>query len=207
MTRLEGSFRFAAPASVVAVGLALLSTCARADTYTTIQIGVLNAGSAGVAGIDDAGNALYINNSGNQYYSIYAPDGEVTYRGNTRPAFFVPDDGSSCPVSYMGNTYQGVCNNGYEAVGITSPFNSVPIVNTFVIGHDGTFTTLNLGNPGRLIFQGRTNLNSSGDVAFSVVGQEDSFLAHNTTPTPEPSTWALLLTGVGLISAVRRRLS
>ena len=202
--RIEHFSSYAASALVVAACLALCSTHALADSYTAIQIGELNAGSASVRGIDSSGDALYYNNNG-QRYTVY-DHGAVVYRGSSSPASFVPDNGSSCSISYEGSVYLGVCNNGYEAVGITSPYGTVP-TNTFVIGHDGQFATLYFGNPGRLIFDPYlTYINSSGDVAFTEVGQEDSFQAYNTTPTPEPSTWALLLTGVGVVFAGHRRL-
>ena len=205
MTRLRKFSRYAAPAFSVAACLGSITTSALADTYSVYKIGVPNAGSASVRGIDSSGDALYSNNTNGVQYSVY-DHASVIERSDTLPSSFVPDNGTSCSFSYQQVSYQGVCNNGYEAVGIISPFNSVP-TNTFVIGHDGSFTTLNLEIQQRLFFSPNlTYINSSGDVAFTVAGEEDSFQAYNTTPTPEPSAFALLLTGVGLAFAAQRRL-
>lgn len=184
--------------------LSSTTTSAFADTYTVYDANPANSGSTYIVAINAIGQVI-ADNTPLLEYTVY-DHGVGTPVGSSVPASFIPDNGSSCLVSYQGTSYQGVCNNGYEAIHVEAILQA----DEAIVGHDGSFTMIgnlsDFSDPYHYVDPHQIFLNSSGDVAYNDIGLEDpSIQAYNTT-TPEPSSYVLLLTGVGLACVGHRRL-
>ena len=185
----------AAAMLAVACGLGT-SSSAFADSYTVYDIG--DGGNRYVQGIDAKGDVLFYNGNGATYNPLYSVfDHGTAVQSSTSPIPFTKDDGTACTIAYGGRSHAGLCNGAYEAFAITI---ANPNVGLYV-GRDGVFNVLDA----RYSFIKPFYLNGSGDVGYTDIAGDQSFQAYNT-PTPEPGTWVLLLTGVGAAFVGQRKL-
>lgn len=107
------------------------------------------------------------------------------------------DDGTACTVRYGGSSYKGLCNGKYEAFKLPTYEGS-----DLYAGLTGQLGLVDSGPIGGI---GSFVLNSSGDVAYNNISREELNQAYPVA-TPEPGTWALMLTGVGVAVVAHRRI-
>jgi hypothetical protein len=176
-----------------------LHSQAHADTYQLFQFNSYN-GAGPVLGIDNAGDALYRSPCADttfNCYSVFQPFGPG-FSSTTLPSFAF-DNGAPCLSNPQASF--GVCNSGFEAYWI-SPSIGGSLAGVYV----GPPTDLHrfFSIPANSTF---FYLNSFGDLAWTDGGVEINLLAYNVTAhqTPEPSTLALLTTGLVFLTAFTRR--
>lgn len=116
------------------------------------------------------------------------------------PAGRVFDNGSPCSYSVFGSPSPAVCNNGRTAF-LTDRFTPQQIDPSLYVADSSGLIDVFFGVGGRFL------LNSEGDIFFDDVENDKFYEAFRISETPEPSTLALLGTGLlGLGNLVRRRL-
>ncbi len=167
------------------------SCSAFADSYQVYDIG--DGGNRYVQGIDAKGDVLFYNGNAGPLYSVF--DHGTAVQSSTSPIPFTKDDGTACTVAYGGASHAGLCNGAYEAFAIlyANPNSGL------YVGRDGVF------NYAGHSFVQPFFLNALGDIGYTDIGNDMSFQAYNT-PTPEPGSWMLLLTGVGAAFAAHRKM-
>jgi hypothetical protein len=184
---------------IVAFLLTLLTLPqAHADTYELFQF-TDHSGATGVLGIDDAGEVLYGGSGGFcgpgavVCYFVFQPFGPGLTSQTPPPFNF--DGGSPC--SPIPQAAFGSCNNGFEAW-------FIPPSNPGAGVYGGPDT-----DPQKLVsavVDGTLLINSFGDIAWTDGQIETNYLAYDVTAheTPEPTTLALLLTGLIPIALIAR---
>ena len=188
-----GKMSLGAAIGLVAVCGLGSSSSAYADTYQVYDIG--DGGNRYVQGINAKGDVLFYNGNAGPLYSVF--DHGTAVKSSTSPIPFTKDDGTACTVAYGGASYAGLCNGAYEAFAIhyANPNSGL------YVGRGGVFNVLDAGNS----FVQPFFLNALGDLGYTDIGKDESFQAYNT-PTPEPGTWVMLLTGVGVAFVGQRKL-
>jgi hypothetical protein len=173
---------------------------AHADTYAIFNIG--NANEGGVLGIDDMGTVVVTAHCllGN-CYNVFT-EGIFSYQTYDLPALNF-DDGIPCkPVP---QSLRGACNNGHIAFfgEFDYPSGAIQRIGMFT-GPDPVTDFLHGGSGDRII------INAIGDIAWIDGADETNWEAVDLTSreAPEPSTFALLGTGIlGFASMARRKFS
>lgn len=176
------------------------SKAAKADSFTLYNLGGDNVH---LIGIDASGTVLINLFSGcngssdpNYCYEEFTT-GVMTYRSDAAPTNFITQNGSPCaaPAGLLA-LGRSVCDGGYQVAG--GRLNDFPGV------WEGSAGS---GILGALIYRGSADvldLNAAGDFA-ALNGLNDSLVQVIAT-TPEPSSFALLATGLlGLGASVRRK--
>jgi hypothetical protein len=195
-------------ALVLVIGFAF-NMQAFADTYQFFE-GIANTNEGSIYGIDNAGTmVIYLFNSSkcdpyipNPCYGVYV-DGLFSYTTAAPPALNY-DGGTLCatPAGFE-DLATTVCNNGRVVFGARFNPNGDP--NGLYAGP--------YSDPQLIDFPSIPNtpslyLNSAGDFAFADGTHEILVFALDLTtrPTPEPTSFVLLGTGVlGLIGVARRK--
>ena len=183
------------------------SSTARADTYASYAVGT-SSGSLFNLGLTST-RTLVIQKAGctNNCYQTFTPPGQpaVAPYDGTNLTF---DNGTACsPTVGPGflSVSMGKCNNGHEALfGSTS---TLQMTGALFDGPDPVNNKIFSG------FIDNILINSEGDIAFvnaSGINSDINYLFIDLTsrmsPTPEPSTIALLGTGaLGAFRFLRRR--
>jgi hypothetical protein len=177
-----------------------LHSNAHADTYELFQFTDYN-GAGPVLGINAAGDVLYrapCADTTYNCYSVFQPLGPG-YSSTTLPPFAF-DNGTPCSPNSQATF--GMCNNGYEAYWM-SPSTSGPLAGVY-------------GGPSSAIQQFPSDdianskfffLDSYGDMTWTDGTVEENYLAYDITAheTPEPATYALVLTGLILLATIAHR--
>ena len=180
---------------VAACGLGS-SNAAFADSFQTYVMNQSD-GNLFTAGLYSSGDAVLLNEKGfSTSYDTYSR-GVLASSSPTKPAGPF-DNGSACSVAFGQDTYSGVCNGAYSLFAVTE---LRPETAGIYIEHNGLFTSVSDGFYGISMAQ----LNASGDAVFDDLFREQYEQVYNT-PTPEPGTWVMLLTGVGAAFVGQRRL-
>jgi len=173
---------------------------ARADTYELFQFTDYN-GASPVLGIDAAGDVLYRSPCADttfHCYSVFQPLGPG-YSSNTLPPFAF-DNGTPC--SPNSQAALGMCNDGYEAYWISTATGS-PLAGVY----GGTSADI-LRFPSNDVAESPFFfIDSFGDITWTDGIREENYLAYDITAheTPEPATYALVLTGLILLATIAHR--
>jgi hypothetical protein len=172
---------------------------AHADTYEFFTF-TDYSGAARVIGVDDTGDVVsrlletYCGNTATSCYYVFQAFGPG-YLTATLPPLTL-DDGTPC--SPNPHAAFGTCNNGYEAYWIDLSGSNPGI-------YGGPYTDVQQFP--FLIADFAPLVDSYGDIAWTDGSVEESHLAYDLTShqTPEPATFALLLTGFILFAAITSR--
>lgn len=189
--------------SVLAVG-ALGARPAVADSYAVYSVVTDNGRST--VGIYGDGRSLVwatgcVETNYDACYRTF-DHGQLANISATQPtqAF---DNGWACTFSVAGFQEAGRCNGNYQAFTV-STFDPLT-----TLMKPGIYAGA-LGDPALLMSDAYESaapmfLNSRGDVLFDDIEQEQIYQAYNTTPTPEPGSMVLLVTGLGAGALLQRR--
>ncbi len=188
--------------SVLAMG-ALGARPAVADSYAVYQLSIAN-GNVNRAVYDDGTTMVYgaaCGVSGDACYKTY-DHGTIATVSATQPAT-AWDNGSACSFSVAGYGVSGRCNGNYEAFSFSG---SDPLAQVMAPGlYAGALDDLGLVYGSAYQDIAAVFLNSHGDLAFADTGLEELYQAYNTTPTPEPGSVVLLVTGLTAGALLQRR--
>lgn len=103
---------------------------------------------------------------------------------------------------YTGRSYGWDINNQGQVVGMLSPdFNS-----SYAFYWDGQAHNLNdlIPNGSGVLLKDARGINDQGQIVASGVNGSGKYRAYLLTPVPEPSDFAMMLAGLGLVGAVAR---
>ncbi len=179
-----------------------LHSQAHADTYQLFQFTDYN-GAGPVQGIDNFGDVLYrspCSDTTFNCHSVFQPFGPG-YTTTDLTSFLPGGGGPPCPPNPPLASF-GLCNNGYQAYWISPAMGGQSAgVYGGPINNVQRFPSIDVANPAFFF------LNSFGDIAWTDGEVELNLLAYDITAhqTPEPSTLALLTTGLVLLAAIARR--
>ncbi len=201
--------RFTGKRQIISVALlttaVLTTSLAYGDAYTPYAV-ARSSGGVNNIGLTDSGSLTvrtYSGSTADFLYTTFTPP-STSVTSTTAPQLTY-DNGSSCTPMLAGyiNVEEGTCNSG----------------RTVFTALHGTSLRRNLylsqtGLPVQLVYAGDAGnilLNDFGDIAFVGLLPADAdtnFLYFDTTThiAPEPASWLLLMTGVGVVGLFRRRI-
>ncbi len=194
-------------ASLSVAALAAVPVIARPAAADTYQLDYVSTSNSNIDRAVYADGSVMVYGStclvtgGGPCYRTY-DHGEQTSVSSVQPTL-ATDNGSACSFSVAGIEESGRCNGNYEAFSISG---SDPLAKFMTPGvYAGALDdpTLVYSDPYQNI--AALFLNGTGDVVFEDTGSDEIWQGYDTTPTPEPGTMLLVLSGAGVgLVGVRR---